>query len=191
MKDKMLQRSNRVCFILNDNGADLFHNSKFILNKLIEVFSPTFCAVIKHDKDIDDEINQLKTIHYHVVMCCYSNMILQSYLFMICKTFHCNENQITIEKCGDIVMSTQYLIHQNDLDKYQYYPFDIESNDTKVLHAYLSKIVKINTTEEAVALYDRFDGNIRSLMKNLSKKVYKDWRIFFQDLERFDNKRRW
>lgn len=191
MKDKLLQRSTQVCLVLNDNGANLFKNSQYLCKKIIEIFSPIFVAVIKHDQDMDEDINQIKTLHYHVVISCYQNMILQSYLLMLVAGLHCNENQIQIEKCSDIVMATQYLIHQNDLDKYQYYPFDVVSNDTNTLNHYLSKIVKITTTEQAIQLYDRYDGNIRELMRNLSKKVYKEWRLFFMDLERFDNKRKW
>lgn len=189
MNDKMLQRTSAVSLVLNDNGANLLRSSKYLMGKLIKAFEPKFIAVIKHDKDVDKEINQLKTEHYHVVMVCYQCMILKSYLEFIVDGLHVNENQVSIQKCNDVVMSTQYLIHQNDRDKVQYNFLDIDTNDFDTLTDYLKKIPKINTTKEAIAIYDNFFGNIREIMGNLSIKCYKEWRIFFNDLERYDSKK--
>ena len=131
MKDKLNQRSSKFSLVFNDNGADLFKNSRYIVTTIRNcgLLSIHFIACIKHDKDLDEQTNQLKTIHYHIVLSLYNTTRLITMIKLLVDLFHCNENQISIEKCTSLEMATRYLIHLDDFDKADYRKEDIETND--------------------------------------------------------------
>ena len=129
MKDKFNSRSDKFCIVLNDSGADVFKSSTNIKTKIMccDFLSVIYVAVIRHDKDFDEETNHTKTTHYHVVIQLDRIYRVGSMIKLIVEIFKCNENQITIDKCSSIVMQSRYLIHLDDFDKYQYDLFDVEN----------------------------------------------------------------
>ena len=121
----MKQRGYAFSCVLNDSGADVFKNSDYVLKKVLKCdLDVKFAACILHDMD-EDEFHVKKTNHYHLVFTINYNMAIKSVLNALVKSFSCNENQVSIEKCTDVCSQVRYLIHRDDADKYQYLPFDI------------------------------------------------------------------
>ena len=138
---KAKQVSNAFSLVLNDNGADLFKSSRIVRDKLIhnDVYDVNYCAVAFHDQD-RNELGDFKTCHYHVVIEFEGRMQLQTCFYFLCNLFHCNENQISIEKCNDIGAQVRYLIHMDDVDKYHYKESIIAENNFERTTFYLDHI---------------------------------------------------
>lgn len=88
-------------------------------NHISQLKAYAFCF---HDRDTDKEP------HTHILICCKSPMYLQTYINWF---RYINENdqlQNTFgQKLVDIKGAYQYLIHENDLEKFQYLPTDRKS----------------------------------------------------------------
>ena len=75
-----------------------------------------------HDKDLilhDDGTTELKTLHVHFFGIGATKRLL-TYLNQFAVWFECSTLAVSIQPMKDFTLSTQYLIHLNDLDKYQY-----------------------------------------------------------------------
>ena len=120
-KKKASQVGVAFSLVLNDNGANLFHDSRTIMRRLIQSkkYQINYCAVGFHDKDIN-EFGDKKTNHYHVVLEFDGRMRLGTCFDFIQEVFHCNDNQISLEKCSDVGAQTRYILHKDELDKYHY-----------------------------------------------------------------------
>ena len=77
-------------------------------------------AYILHDKDVDDN-GELKKPHFHWV-----GRATPRCLSVVSNFLGLPENDIEIVKNFDNMI--QYLIHLNDIDKFQYSPDDVETN---------------------------------------------------------------
>lgn len=86
-------------------------------------------ALILHDKDTKDD-GTPKTPHLHIVLHyesrVYGSLILSTLQQAIGSLF--SISQVTCEYCSNIRGSIRYLIHKDDLEKYQYKFEDIYSN---------------------------------------------------------------
>lgn len=174
------QRSNKFTIILNDNELKLFKNSKYIYNKLMtaENYAVNFIGVICHDKDTDEQ-GQLKTIHYHVVIYYDKTYRIGSIINLLIELFHCNENQITIDKCNDLVAQTRYLIHLDDGDKEQYLPFDVYTNNVEEFNKYCSA-TRVKDISQLIAIVKRCHYDLEEIMLKVVN--YDKWRRFINDL---------
>lgn len=177
---KAHQVSCAFSIVLNDNGADLFHSSRDILKKfmLSERYRIRFIAVGFHDKDIND-FGDKKTNHYHLVIDFVDKMRLISCFNYIIDLFHCNGNQISIEKCSDVGSQTRYILHYDHADKYQYHRNILITNSEKTADFYLSRIT-IHDEEDLINIVDRYPSR-RKLLLVLGKKQYRDWYFFIRD----------
>lgn len=175
MLDKMRQRGYAFSCVLNDNGADVFKNPRYIRKEMEKsILDIKYIACILHDMDVDD-FNQKKTNHYHLVFTMNSNMTIRSVLNVIVKTFSCNENQVSIEKCNDVCAQVRYLIHMDDKDKHPYLPFDIETNDQVRTCEFFQKVVNINDCADVDAICDRYHFNLREIAKAMGDAQFKKW----------------
>lgn len=174
------QRSTKFTIVLNDNELNLFKSSKNIYNKLMtaENYSVNFIGVICHDKDTDEQGN-LKTKHYHVVISYDKTYRIGSIINLLTDLFHCNENQITIDKCNDLVAQTRYLIHLDDGDKEQYLPFDVYTNDVETFNKYCL-VTKVKSISELIAVVKRYHYDLEEIMLNIVN--YDKWRRYINDL---------
>lgn len=185
MKDKLNQRSNKFALVLNDNGADVFKDTQHIVRmfRTSGVLSIHFIACIKHDKDIDEETNHLKTPHYHLVISLYNNTRIGTLLNLISDLFHANPNQISIEKCTDLDMSTRYLIHLDDFEKVKYHKEDIITNDEEILKTALERVFAIKGIKDLITIVHQFP-NLCDLMVHIGYDNYKKYRLVINDIRR-------
>ena len=183
MKEKLNQRSCRFSLVLNDNGADVFKNSNHIVNTIrcCDLLSIHFIACIKHDSDLDEETQHVKTVHYHLVISLYNNCRLSTMLNILSDLFKCNVNQISIEKCNDLIASTRYLIHLEDFEKYPYDRNDIVTNDTGLLKDYLEYVDKIKDAKDLIAIVRQFP-NLLDLIAHIGLDNYKKYRTAIHDI---------
>lgn len=182
------QRSNMFTIVLNDNELHLFQNAE----NIIKVFTSDntkyvrFIAAILHDKD-KDEHGQYKTKHYHVVVQFECNYRIGTVINFISDSFKCNENQITIDKCNNLCAQTRYLIHLDDGDKAQYFPFDVCTNDKDTLNRFLKTEIITNITQ-LISVVRSYHYDLEEIMMNISN--YDKWRRYINDLIINHNRRR-
>lgn len=183
--DKLSQRSNQFSLVLNDSGANVFQNSHHIVYELVnqEDVCVIYCACIMHDKD-EDEYGNLKTTHYHLVVQLNAQCRLKTFLNFIIDKFHCNENQVSIEKCSSIEMQMRYLVHLDDFDKYQYDAKDIVSNNEEFVKKCMSYIKFISCVDDLIAICQEYKNNLLKLMSVIGYENYKKYRVVIADIRR-------
>lgn len=183
-KERFLnQRSNKFTIVLNDNELHLFKNSRFIVRQFTteEDLCCIFIACILHDKDVDHETNHVKTPHYHVVVYFDRNYRIGSIINLIVNMFHCNENQISIDKCTSIEMQTRYLIHLDEYenDKHHYLQSDVVTNREDILDNYLT-LVKIGDLKDCIKVVRQYHYDLEEIMAHISN--YDTFRKYINDL---------
>lgn len=183
--DKLSQRSNQFSLVLNDSGANVFQNSRHIVYELVnqEDVCVIYCSCIMHDRD-EDEYGNLKTTHYHLVVQLNAQCRLKTFLNFIIDKFHCNENQVSIEKCSSIEMQTRYLVHLDDFDKYQYSAEDIVSNNEEFVKKCMSYIKRISCVDDLIAICQEYKNNLLKLMSVIGYENYKKYRVVIADIRR-------
>ena len=184
-KEILNQRTDKFTIVLNDSGADVFKNAHNIVRTLrcCEYLCIIFIACIKHDKDIDEETQHVKTPHYHLVVVVDRSYRLGTFLNLICDLFKCNANQVSIDKCTSIEMQTRYLIHLDDFDKHQYDISEIETNDTDELNRCMTFIKKIKSTSDLISIVHQFKSLVK-LIEHIGLDNYKKYRLVINDLRR-------
>lgn len=175
------QRSDKFTIILNDNELQLFKSARHILQefKLSEQLGLVFIACIKHDRDKCDNGIDLKTVHYHVVVHLNKICRIRTLLKYLCDTFHCNENQVSMDKCNSLCMQSRYLVHLDDFDKEQYYESEVETNDRDVLKRYLELVI-VRDVHDLIAIVKHYNYDLELIMLNISN--YDKWRKYINDL---------
>lgn len=178
------QRGCAFSIVLNDNELHLFKNARNIFQELMcSSTDYIFIAVIEHDLDFDRDRNAYKTKHYHVVITFGGCYRIGTVLNMLCDNFHCNENQVSIEKCNSVPSQVRYLVHLDDRDKHQYPFADIVSNRADLVDKYLHQIRKIQDADDLYAVMREYP-NLYDLISMIGVEQYKKWRVVIQDLRR-------
>ena len=179
--DKLNQRSDKFTIVLNDNEVNLFKDSETIVNKLITDVDVgvSYIACIKHDRDIDEEQQQVKTIHYHVVLELDSICRVGTILKWLCNKFHCNENQVSIDKCNSLAMQSRYLLHLDDIDKARYYETEVSTNNIFRFKDYLT-LVKIKDMKDLIARVKEYHYDIEIIMSKIVN--YDKYRKYINDI---------
>lgn len=191
-KDVLSQRTDKVTIVLNDSGVNCFKSSEHIVKSLRcnELLCILYIACIKHDKDLDEETQQIKTLHYHLIIQFDRMYRLGTIIKLICDTFQgCNPNQVTIDKCTSLCMQSRYLIHLDELpsEKHHYEPSDVVTYDTHnsrdEFNDYLGRVIKINSVNDIIALVQEYP-RLDKLISHLGLYNYKKYRVIIQDLRR-------
>lgn len=172
--------------VLNDSGADLFKSSSYVCRTLrSDEKDVEFCAVILHTLDYIESEGRYKTPHYHVVITFQSNYRVETILNWVADLFHANRNQISIEKCNDVCAQVRYLIHKDDLDKYQYNEYDIYTADIDkdFVHHCMIMWKTIKSVDDLLILMDEYK-NLRDLLRIIGFNNYRKYRSVIQDLRR-------
>lgn len=179
--DKLNRRSDKFTIVLNDNELNLFRNSRYIYNKMMcdDTITIVYLAIIKHDLDLDESTNQLKTLHYHVIIQFNGVYRVQSVISWISKLFHCNDNQITIDKCNSLCMQSRYLIHIDDFDKHAYDKTDVVTNLPNVFERYLRQVF-IADLHDLIVVVKQYHYNLEDIMENIGN--YDKYRKYVNDL---------
>lgn len=183
--DKLNQRTDKFSIVLNDSGANVFVDSRNIVNKLrlCEDLDVSFIACIKHTEDVDKETQHKKTPHYHLVLRTASIMRLSTVINVIVSVFRCNDNQISIEKCSSLEMQTRYLVHFDDLNKFQYKREDIVTNSLDTVDKYFKYISKIDTIEDLISICREY-LKLTDLMTVIGYEKYKKYRVVIADIRK-------
>ena len=184
-KEKWLnQRGCAFSIVLNDNELHLFKSANYVLNTLMCCGKDwIFVACVLHDKDFDVERKCYKTQHYHVVITFGGSYRVGTILNLICDEFHCNENQVSIEKCNSVPMQVRYLVHLDDFDKHQYDFADIHSNRMDIVDKYLHQVKKIVDEQDLFSIMKEYPV-LQDLIGIIGLDQYKKWRVVIQDLRR-------
>ena len=188
-KDVLNQRTNQVTIVLNDSGADCFKSSRHIVQQLRcnDLLCILYIACIKHDNDIDEETQHVKTPHYHLIIKLDRSYRLGTMINLICDTFHCNANQVQIDKCTSLCMQSRYLIHLDEIDKYHYDENDVITfdchNSRSEFTDYLNRLVKLNDINDIIFLVNQFP-RLDILIQKIGLENYKKYRTVIQDLRR-------
>ena len=190
-KDVLNQRTNQFTIVLNDSGWDCFKNADYIVRRIrtCDLLCVIYIACIKHDKDIDEETQHVKTTHYHLVMLIDRTLRLGSMLNLLVDIFKCNANQISIDKCTSLCMQSRYLIHLDELpnEKHHYNEFDVitydSHNSRKQFCDYLNAIIKISDVNDIIAIIRQFP-RLDELIKHIGFDNYKKYRLIILDLKR-------
>ncbi len=98
--------------------APISYISSVLKNHISQLKAYSYCY---HDKDLDEN-NKLKIPHTHILICSKQPLKISTF----CNWFNYinsnGEKENTLgQKCIDIKSAYQYLIHENDIDKYQYF----------------------------------------------------------------------
>lgn len=175
------QRSDKFSLVLNDNELNLFKNCQHIMRMFntSDNLGVVFIAIIKHDRDYDDETHVLKTLHYHVVVQLDKICRVLTLINRIMDMFHCNENQISVQKCNSICMQTRYLCHLDDFDKTQYYDSEVVTNDREVFNRYYHLVI-VRDLHDLVRVVKQYHYDLVEIMLNIAH--YDKWRKYINDL---------
>lgn len=92
----------------------------------------SFLATIIHDKD-NLENGEIKTTHAHIFIDTPSKMTCKQVLTSINEILNINLNQIQVEGTNNHYLQVQYLIHKNDPNKFQYFEYDVRTNNPDLL----------------------------------------------------------
>ena len=180
MCEKLNQRSDKFSIVLNDNELELFKNARNVVNKFMlqDDITIVYIACIMHDRDKDDNGN-LKTKHYHVVLQLNSVCRIGTLLNRISDIFHCNQNQVSIEKCSSLCMQSRYLMHLDDFDKEDYDITDVVCNDYDVLKRYYN-LVFVRDLHDLIVLVHNYHYDLEQIMLSIGN--YDKWRKYINDL---------
>lgn len=183
-KDKFLNmRSDKFTIILNDNELKLFKSAEHILSEFVthDAITPVYIACILHDRDKVDGQQQFKTPHYHVVVQFDKVCRIGTMINYIMDMFHCNENQITIDKCNSICMQSRYLIHADDFDKAQYFLTEVKvkSECRDAFERYLSLVI-VRDYHDLIGVVKHYNYSLEECMQNIAH--YDKWRRPILDL---------
>lgn len=180
-KDKLNQLSNDFSLVLNDSGADLFHSARDIVRKLStdETHTIEFIACILHDRDYN-ELGDKKTLHYHLVIKFQNRFRVGSIINYIVDKFHCNANQVQIEKCIDIGAQARYLIHLDNREKTQYRVDEVFTNNSDTYNYYLSHL-RVLDERDLINIIERFHSK-KEIFLRLGFKQYSKYSRIINDL---------
>lgn len=113
--------------------------------KVLKELGLNECHSIRHDKDTKED-GSAKLVHYHLAVKLESRSRSTALLKYFDKQ-GIDTTGIQIDSCKNWISLCQYLIHKNDVDKYQYLPSDVESIG-KDYDFYLKTLSDGDLTEE-------------------------------------------
>ena len=178
--EKLNQRTDKFTIVLNDSGADLLKSTNYIYNKIMcDEMDIVYLAIIKHDKDINEEDGHVKTPHYHVVLITGGVYRLSSIINWLVKLFHINENQITIDKCNSIAMQSRYLTHMDDFDKTPYLMTEVKTNDEDAYKRYCN-LQRVKDLNDLLSVVKYYNYDLERIMVNVMN--YDKYRKYVLDL---------
>lgn len=137
---------------------------------LIKIFNhyQGFLASIIHDKDIED--GKQKAIHCHLFLTT-SNIAKSDLLIDLVELLKIDKNQISIEATNSDILQVQYLIHKNDISKYQYESEAILTNDKDELLRRLNETYKSPEEKEQDLINDLANMDLSELVKKYGLEI--------------------
>lgn len=153
---------------------------KMLLSEL-EKNGFSYFAMI-HDKDMQNGV--LKRAHLHIVLTSSKLKRAKQVLYIISDLFLCDDENIQIQECLDLVSSVQYLTHKNNDDKYRYMGEDIITNDFELFKTLYDtdNTKRVITTEILFSLIDS-GMTLREIIAYIGIGNYLAYRNVIKDLK--------
>lgn len=145
--------------------------------------------IIKHDKDIDSQ-GELIRPHWHIVISSIKRLRVKQVLNELSNCLITNLENIQIQEVLEHSASVQYLIHKNNLEKYQYSINDIITNSDNLIAIMNETIANIHVSTDW--LIDNIIGNSMTrleLIKAIGIGAYTHYRPVINDLYNIADRR--
>lgn len=164
-----LQRTQWSC-VINGNENKSVYEINIDLTNFCNYEVTTWFKII-HDMDINLN-GERKTPHIHAIFELSSRVRKSTLIKRLSIGLDINVNQISVDEVKNISKITQYLIHANDKEKYQYSIEKIETNNEERLKYLLMNNEKTGLTTEE--LFDIIDNSksVRELIKKIGIDMY-------------------
>lgn len=142
----------------------------------------TYYAIV-HDSDINITTGETIRPHLHIVTRSLKRYRVKQMLNMISEILVTNVENVQIMECDNITACIQYLIHKNNLEKYQYDAKDIITNDNDNLIPILNETIKIEavTTDRLIEMVSRGD-TLLEIIQAIGIGSYTHYRQTIRDL---------
>lgn len=139
--------------------------------------------IILHDKDVNND-GEFKRAHYHCVLSSVKRYRVKQIINLFVDCLSTNEENIQVMECDNFIACVQYLIHKNDLDKYQYNYKDIISNDSINLIPILNELIIIDkvTTQKLFDLIFKDGLSRKEIIFSIGIGAYQHYRNTINDL---------
>lgn len=139
---------------------------------------------ILHDKDLKDD-GELKTPHVHLVASYPQgkrNTRWSTWVNKLADYLGLDVRSISLDSCVSFDSSLQYLIHKNDIDKFQYPLEEVKSSyDLQELNTIMQREVKSFTIDYAIRIIDECE-TLTEAIKVFGLKIYYQYRNIIKDL---------
>lgn len=127
------KKYNFFCFTLDPQkeSTNPIHELMLLQDILLSKYN-SFIATIIHDKDLLEN-KEVKHTHAHVFIQTNAKLTCKQELLQLVELLQINANRIQIQGTNNQYLQIQYLVHKNDLGKYQYPFTDIRTNNQDLL----------------------------------------------------------
>ena len=144
-----------------------------------------------HDKDKDDHGN-LKRCHMHIVICSMKRLRVKQVIRYFEDIAQTNFENVRVEEVLSLVYSVQYLLHINDVNKYQYTREELLTNQSDNADAMLIETPKTNelTTQTLMDLIFNANCSRVELINSIGIGKYQHYRQTINDLIDYRESRR-
>lgn len=136
-----------------------------------------YCAFMIHDKDVDDN-GELKGLHAHLVIEAEHPCGKSTWINTLAVLFDVETDAISVEVCFSISLSLQYLIHMNDLNKYQYSIESIQTNDLKWFNSNFYTNAKMTMGDIAEMSLEELCIKVRGYSPIAAKNYINAWKLY-------------
>lgn len=166
--------------VLHDNEVNLFKSSRYIMNRLMcsRDMCPQFFACCYHNLDLNDD-KEMEAPHYQCAISFKDSYSKKTILDFICDLFHCNVNQVGLDKSVNLPRLCRYLLHRGWPNKHQYDYGDIVTNDKDTYDMYYN-LTDIRDQFDCISIVEEYHYDLKSIILHVSN--YKDYRTLIKDL---------
>lgn len=117
---------------------------------------------IAHDMDTDNN-GVLKRCHYHIVLTTLKRLRVKQLIKLLTEICLTNDTNIQVQEVVSLVASVQYLVHLNDLNKFQYDVKCVMTNNVQNLETLMIESPQLNELTTKTLLDYIFQLNMSRL----------------------------
>lgn len=145
---------------------------------------------IVHDKDVDNQ-GQLVRPHIHLVLSGNKRWRVKQLINQLSDCLITNNENIQVMEVVNLVASVQYLLHKNDVDKFQYSIDRIFTNDSQNLVSMMNETITFEriTTDRLINLIMVEEVSKLELIKIMGIGSYAHYRNAINDIYELKSRR--
>lgn len=145
MENKKREQAKEWCIVLQkqDYSQDMTIEFDYLIAKLDNLSIPYYATILHNRFSIVEE-NEKE--HYHIVIAFEKVFDKSSVLTMLAEGLGVNSDIISIDKCSSIKSQVRYLIHKDQVEKYQFDESEIITNNIDKTSEFLNDYVEPTTT---------------------------------------------